>query len=111
MSPVPPRLAIALVLPLALVACGGDDDTAAPAEPGRVAVVDNRFVPGEITVSAGDTVTWEFRGAAVHNVVGDGGLQSENQKSDTFEHTFDEPGEYEYRCTLPPGMDGTVEVE
>lgn len=106
------RLAVLLVLPLAAVACGGDDDAAAPAEPGHVNVVDNDFEPSEITVEAGDTVTWEFQGAAMHNVVNrDGEFESENKKEGTFEHTFDEPGAYDYVCTLHPGMEGTVVVE
>jgi plastocyanin len=90
--------------------CGGDDGGgAAPAEPGTVAVRDNVFVPKTVEISAGDTVTWNWEGSALHNVVGDG-FQSETQKSGDFEHTFDDPGTYDYVCTLHPGMTGKVEV-
>ena len=107
----PPRLLVALVLPLALAACGDDDSgSATPPEPGHVNVIDNEFVPDEITVAAGDTVTWDFKGAAVHNVIGDG-FRSENKKSGSFEHTFEEAGSFDYVCTLHPGMEGTVVVE
>lgn len=106
------RLCALVLLPLALLSCGGDDDAAAPTEPGQVDVVDNEFVPDEITVEAGDTVTWQFEGSAVHNVVSrDDEFHSENKKDGTFEHTFEEAGEYEYVCTLHPGMNGTVVVE
>ena len=108
----PRRIALVAVAALSLLgaACGGgDDDTAAPTEPGRVSVVDNKFVPSEIEVAPGDTVTWVFEGATVHNVVGQG-FKSENKKDGTFEHTFNSAGEYEYVCTLHPGMKGKVVV-
>lgn len=107
-----PPLALALVLPLAVVACGGDDDTAETAEPGTVFVTDNEFNPNDIEVSAGDTVTWRFEGAAVHNVTFDDDAYeaSENTKEGTHEQTFEEAGSFSYTCTLHPGMDGTVSV-
>lgn len=111
MTLLPPRrIAIVAVAALSLLgaACGGGDDTPA-AEPGHVNVIDNKFVPSTIEVLPGDTVTWDFRGAVQHNVVGDG-FKSENQKDGSFEHTFNSAGTYDYVCTLHPGMKGTVEV-
>ena len=108
-----PPLALAVVLPLALLACGDDDaENAEPAEPGTVIVSDNEFNPNDIEVSAGDTVTWRFEGAAVHNVTfeDDAYESSENMKEGTFEQSFEEAGSYTYTCTLHPGMDGTVSV-
>lgn len=112
MRRLPPLASLGLVLPLALVACGGDDDSAAPAEPGTVVVADNEFNPNDIEVSAGDTVTWQFEGAAVHNVTFDDDAYeaSENKKEGTHEQTFEEAGSFSYTCTLHPGMDGTVSV-
>jgi plastocyanin len=75
-----------------------------------VIVDDNKFVPKEATVAVGDTVTWRWEGSAAHNVVGPG-FESENQDEGEFEHTFEEAGEYDYVCTLHPGMTGTVIVE
>ena len=107
------RFAVLAVAALALLgaACGGDDgdDGAVDLEPGTVRVDDNFFEPEEIEVSVGDTVTWEFVGATLHNVVGDG-FKSDNKKDGTFEHTFNSAGTYDYVCTLHPGMKGTVEV-
>ena len=111
----PPRrlVAVSIVAALALVGsgCGDDDggDDAAPPEPGTVQVDDNVFKPKELEVGAGDTVTWEFVGGALHNVKGDG-FGSENMKSGTFEHTFESAGEFTYQCTLHPGMNGTITV-
>ena len=104
--------AVLVVAVAALVGCGDSDDGdgGGPAEPGAVDVVDNSFQPKETTVAAGDTVTWTFKGNAAHNVSGEG-FQSDLISEGEFEHTFDEAGEYDYVCTVHPGMEGTVVVE
>jgi len=99
------------VVCLPLVACGGDDDDdAASDEPGVVRVVDNKFEPKTVEVGVGDAVTWQFEGAAAHNVTFDEGESSDLVKEGEFERTFDEAGEFDYVCTVHPGMEGTVEV-
>jgi len=101
----------ALPLVVVLAACGGDDDDdAASSEPGVVSVVDHAFKPKTIEVGVGDTVTWRFEGKSAHNVTFDEGESSELVKEGTFERTFDEAGEYDYTCTVHPGMNGTVDV-
>jgi plastocyanin len=97
-----------------LGACGsanaaGDDDTDAPVTTTTVQVVDDEFDPSAAEVTVGDTMTWQWAGANKHNVVGDG-FESQVQSDGTFEHTFTEPGTYEYRCMLHGGMRGTVTV-
>jgi plastocyanin len=42
-------------------------------------------------------------------VVGDG-FRSDTRSDGTFSHRLDEPGTYEYACTLHPNMTGTIEV-
>jgi plastocyanin len=37
-------------------------------------------------------------------------FQSEIISEGSFTHTFDEPGTYDYACTLHPNMRGTIEV-
>lgn len=116
MRPAPPRRLIAAVTIAALAllgaGCGGGDGGGSAAEDvpaGQVNVLDNRFVPETIEILPGETVTWDFQGATLHNVVGDG-FKSENKRDGTFEHTFNSAGTYDYVCTLHPGMNGTVEV-
>jgi plastocyanin len=101
----------AIPLVIVLAACGGgdDDDDAAPSEPGVVVVEDNTFEPKTIEVGVGDTVTWRFEGNSAHNVAGEG-FESDLMKDGEFEHAFDEAGEFDYVCTVHPGMAGTVEV-
>lgn len=111
-------LALAVLAGLSLGACGSDSDSpstttaaadAASSESVSVSVDDNLFDPEQATVSAGDSVRWEWVGAAPHNVTGEG-FQSETQTEGEFEHTFDEAGTYEYVCTLHTEMKGTIEV-
>jgi plastocyanin len=109
----PPRRLVPLAvasLALLLPACGGGDGGESTAEPGHVDVIDNAFKPKTIEVAVGDTVTWDFRGGAAHNVVGDGFKSDTLGKGNTFEHTFNSAGSFGYVCTLHAGMTGTVEV-
>ncbi|KAB1188815.1 MULTISPECIES: halocyanin domain-containing protein [Haloferax] len=75
------------------------------------------FGPAAIKVSPGTTVVWEWTGnGGTHNVLHrEGEFESELTalEGTTFEHTFEETGEYRYVCvpheTL--GMVGIVVVE
>jgi len=126
-----------------LAGCGGSSssDTPAGTETGSgtlVEMTDNLvFEPAEITVSVGDTVTWENVGSVPHSVTAyeeqlpdgatyfaSGGFDSESAARDayptegavdggeTYEHTFETTGEFPYFC-IPheAGMKGTVVVE
>jgi plastocyanin len=75
---------------------------------------DIKFNPGNVTIKAGETVTWSNEDSASHDVTGDafksgsaGGLA----QGDTFKHTFKKAGTYDYVCTVHPGMEGTVTVK
>jgi plastocyanin len=106
-----------MALGLVVAGCGGDDDDDGGGGGGGGASVTMEgiaFEPAEITVSAGDTVTWTNEDSVGHDVTGDdfksgdpGGLGN----GDTFEHTFEEAGTFDYVCTVHPGMEGTVVVE
>jgi plastocyanin len=93
---------------------GGGDDGGGSGGGAQVSMEGIAFNPGEITVKVGDTVTWTNNDSVGHDVTGDdfssgdaGGLSS----GETFEHTFDEAGTFDYVCTVHPGMEGTVTVE
>jgi plastocyanin len=107
-------VALAGLVALGLSACGTDDaSTAAPAADSdgtTVSVDDLAFAPETLTVESGDTVTWVWNdGAIEHDVAGDD-FQSEVMSEGTFSHRFDDPGIYDYLCTLHPNMTGTIEV-
>lgn len=82
--------------------------------------LDNTFRPQNIQVAPGTAVTWTNDGRNEHDVLpvegDDWGAEVEDfQPGDAYEHTFDEPGVYDYYCsihgTTTAGMVGTVVVE
>jgi plastocyanin len=81
---------------------------------------DKPYMPGLITIKIGDKVGWINTDEEVHTVTSgfenstdkgkqfDSGLLNTNQ---TFEHTFDKAGTYNYFCTVHPTMTGVVNVK
>ena len=130
-----------LALGLVFAACGDDDDsdsgggsatTEEPADGGgdsgggsgggaaEVGMENIQFTPNEITVNAGDTITFTNDEAVPHDVEktsGPGpafssGPQGGMNEGDTFELKLDEPGTYEYVCRVhAPGMAGSITVK
>jgi plastocyanin len=101
-------------LALALSACGTGEAAMSPASPDAkgptVTIEDMAFTPESLTVEAGDTVTWDWNdGAIAHDVAGDD-FKSEAMSEGTFSYGFDDPGSFDYVCTLHPNMTGTIEV-
>jgi plastocyanin len=124
------KLAGTAVVPLA--GCSGDGDG------NDVEMTDEfKFAPATATVQVGETLTWENVGSVGHTVTADedripedatyfasGGFDSEEAARDslnggiveageTYAHTFETAGTYEYFC-IPheaSGMTGTVQVE
>jgi plastocyanin len=97
----------------------GESPAASPAADGEaceVEIENSAFVPANIEVAAGTTVTWENYDdpAAVgpHTVTADdGSFDSGNLEMDqTFSHTFDTAGDYAYHCENHPNMTGSVTV-
>lgn len=119
------RLVAVAAVALLGVACGDDSDsgggaagTTAPVAGASGAVVEVKsatdFSPGEVRVEVGETVTWYFLQRGVpHDVksIGEGPLDSGSPQVDgEYSHTFDEPGTYEYTCSVHPNMKATVTV-
>ena len=81
------------------------------------------FQPAKVTIKAGDTIKWVNNKLAPHNVVFDSAKVKNADKishkgllyspGESFEITFDEPGEYPYYCEphRGAGMAGTVTVQ
>jgi plastocyanin len=106
-----------LLAPLAILACGGDDSTDPGDDNGgdfTVSVVNNDFVPSNLSVPAGSNVVWQWNSAGVtHNVTfEDQAPGSGNLSSGTFARAFATTGDYAYICTIhvAEGMAGVVSV-
>jgi plastocyanin len=128
-----------LALGLMFAACGGDDDdddsggsastpTTEQTDTGgggatkpsgsteTVDMKDIQFVPKDVTVKAGTTITWTNSDQVAHTVTkesGPGGeFDSGNvEPGDTFELTVDAPGKVDYVCQIHPGQAGTFTVK
>ncbi len=75
------------------------------------------FIPADISINVGETVTWSNDDSAAHTVTsGVPGAADDVFDSSlfmagtTFSHTFDEAGEYDYFCLVHPWMTGKVQV-
>lgn len=77
------------------------------------------YIPADVITKPGVPVTWSNDDTAAHTVTS--GIPAEGPDGvfdsslfiagATFEHTFDEPGEYPYYCIVHPWMLGSVTVE
>ena len=132
-------LTACLALGLTFAACGGDDDdddgggsasttTTEQTDTGgggatkpsggseTVDMKDIQFVPKNVTVKAGTTITWTNSDQVAHTVTKEGGPGADFDSGNvdpggTFEQTFDEPGKVDYVCTIHPGQAGTITVK
>jgi plastocyanin len=107
----------ALTLPLA--ACGsGSASPKAPTAgpPGTIHVVMQNisFQPATVHAKVGQTVTWTNEDDAPHNVTYVSGPRFTSAATFTNGHSFTlkltTPGTISYRCTIHPGMHGTIVV-
>jgi plastocyanin len=100
---------LALVATVAAGCAQGVPANASPVLTSDVSVVDTAYDAPVIQVAPGTTVTWTWRGSMPHDVAGDG-WSSEVQQQGTFQHRFDAPGTFDYRCHVHENMTGRVIV-
>jgi plastocyanin len=125
------------VLVLVTAACGNDDGTTdppgdpgdgtvEPIDPGEedaappedtdgatVDVQDLAFQPADIEAAAGETVSWVSADTVPHTVTSTSGPADFDESlpsGASASVTFDEPGTYEYACSIHPTMTGTVTI-
>jgi plastocyanin len=119
-------LAGALAFALAAFSGACSDDSTAPEDgpfTGTIHVLDNRFSPANVTINAGDSVTWRWEGNNSHTVTHGTSptvpsdpnklFDSPLQSSGTFGYRFTGVGTFAYFCRphFSMGMKGTVTVE
>ena len=78
----------------------------------QVTIGDFFFRPQDVTISLGDTVTWTNDGSVPegHTATGSGFDSGVLKQGETFDHTFNKAGTFDYVCTLHPNMRGTITV-
>ncbi len=107
-------LLVAALAATALAAgCGGAAQSDEPVATTEVTMVKSyRFDPRTIEVDAGATVTWTNEDNFTHTVQVDGQEDHKVEPGGRVSITFDEPGTYDYVCTLHrQDMDGQVVVK
>ncbi len=99
-------LTATLALTLTFAAAG---DAAAP----RVEIHQFKFVPAQISVPVGATVTWVNDDQETHTVTATDRAYTSTglEHAETFAHRFTAPGTYTYFCALHPHMTATVVVK
>jgi plastocyanin len=103
-------------------ASGEGGTTEVSITPGSASKTTDAFDPNPVEVSVGDTVTWTNDDSQPHTVTSgskgqpDGKFDSSPNfnplvaPQQSFNHTFEEAGEYPYYCALHPNAVGTVNV-
>ena len=106
------RLAV-LFAALATTPCLAEDPNNAAGAVATVSMDHNTFIPSEITVAPGTTVTWVNNETMPHTVVNPNqGFRSKFLVKDAkFSFTFTTPGDYDYLCSIHPNMKGKVIVK
>lgn len=123
------RTALAFLTVTAGACSTGSDDepsdaTAAPSttdqpegqDSAAVTIERSRYAPTEITTAVGETVTFTNLDAFAHTVTAVDGAPVDFDSGDvgqdeSFEISFDAPGEYAYFCEIHPTMRATIIVE
>jgi plastocyanin len=93
--------------------CGGAGESSEPVATTEVKMVKSyRFDPKTIEIESGQTVTWTNEDNFTHTVEVEGQEDQKVDQGDSVEIKFDEPGTYDYVCTLhSQDMEGTVIVK
>ena len=70
------------------------------------------FAPADLTITAGDRVTFVNQDAAPHTATFDGGMDTGTLgQGESATLTFDRAGTHRYACRFHPSMRGTIRVQ
>ncbi|MFM0391714.1 cupredoxin domain-containing protein [Paraburkholderia phytofirmans] len=107
------RVVLALAASSALFATSAGLSVARAETPNTVTIKNFMFMPMEMTVKAGSTVTWKNLDGEPHTVVNDSGMfrSAALDQNDTYQFKFDKPGVYKVFCGIHPNMKETITVQ
>jgi plastocyanin len=115
------RIAVGLIVGLVLVGglyffiakplTGTQPRAAGNAPAATITIQSMAFKPISLTVKPGTTVTWINKDQVAHRI--DGGTYSSGDLSldDSYKFTFNNPGTYNYICSIHPFMKGQIVVQ
>jgi plastocyanin len=75
-----------------------------------VRLQDLSFKPADVTIKAGQSVSWVWADAPTVHDVTFPDFHSPLQANGTYSHVFATAGTYPFRCSVHPTMTGTVTV-
>ena len=103
------RLSCALVMGVMLVA------GAANATDHQVIIKNHIYMPDNVVIKPGDSVTWVNHDEDPHNVIDQANKKQFHSPAldtnDTYSYTFTKAGSYAYFCTFHPTMQAKVTVK
>lgn len=79
-----------------------------------VSIKNFTFNPSEITIKKGETVVWTNEDSTSHTVTSDSGNELDSGSitpGQTYSHTFNTAGTFDYHCSIHTSMKGRVTVE
>lgn len=76
-----------------------------------VRIEDFTFFPPELTIAKGGTITWSNKDTNQHTVASGDFASGKLSQGQTFSHTFNEAGTYDYWCTIHTSMRAKVIVK
>lgn len=88
--------------------------TSSSPETYQVDIQNFAFSPSSLTIKVGDKVTWTNNDPTPHTVTSDSGSElgsSSLSTSQTYSHTFNTKGEFDYHCSIHTMMKGKVIVQ
>ncbi len=80
----------------------------------NVSITNFAYSPAELRITQGTTVVWTNDDSVGHTVTSESGTELDSvlfSKGQTFSHTFNTAGEFNYLCTPHPWMKGKIIVE
>ena len=106
-------MGILLTSSFTLAACAQMAHAATTANEGaKVSIANFEFAPAQITIAPGESVTWTNDDGAPHGLEYNDGEAGTDLllPGSSFSRRFDQPGTYDYNCSIHPYMTGRVVV-
>ncbi|MEP7102419.1 MAG: plastocyanin/azurin family copper-binding protein [Burkholderiales bacterium] len=78
----------------------------------KVSIANFAFMPGDLTIAAGESIEWTNDDGAPHGLLFKDGAAGEAVMlpGASFSRRFDKPGSYEYACSIHPYMTAKITV-